>query len=237
MKLKRFLFAGFVLILVMLACGLPGADSQVVLPSPTVEVEAPVTIIVVVEHTATSVVTETPEATSTPTIPPEITLTKNSNCRLGPSGFYNIVDQISSGNTFDVIGRSEDNTWWQIVNATQRECWIFYENAEANNANFEAIPVKDGAPLPGAPIQFYVTQQQCQPGAQKFIVTLSWQAGADNQGLRLYRDGNRIAELKLSRVNYQDINAPLGKNVTYELEAYNENGVSAKVLQVVPACK
>jgi len=234
MKSQKSSFAFVFLILAMLACGVPGlGSSPTEIPSPTVQ--APVTIIVI-ENSPTPAATETPSPTSTPTAPPEITLTLNSNCRMGPSNFYNIVDQISSGKVFGVIGRNEDNTWWQIVNATNRECWIFYENAEANS-DFSAVAVKAGPPLPGVPGQFYVTDQLCQPGPKKFTVTLSWSIGSDTDGFRLYRDGGRIAELKAERFNYKDANAPYNKNITYEIEAYNENGTSQKAIQIVPACK
>ncbi|MBL8099574.1 MAG: SH3 domain-containing protein [Anaerolineales bacterium] len=234
MKSQKSSVAFVFLIIVMLACNLPGSgDSPADLPSATVE--APVTIIVI-ENSPTPAGTDTPSPSATPELPAEIRLTKNSNCRLGPSSNYIIVDQIASGNVFSVVGRNDDNTWWQIVNTTNRECWIFYENAEPNS-DLGRLPIKYGPALPGIPGQFYVTDQQCQPGPKKFAVTLSWTAGPDTEGFRLYRDGKQIIELKASKFNYKDINAPYGKNITYELEAYNKNGTSEKVIQIVPACK
>lgn len=239
MKSQKSSFAFVFLIIAMLACNLPGATNSPA-ESPTPMVEAPVTIIVI-ENTPTPAATETPSPTSTPSAPPEITLTKDSNCRLGPSALYNIVDQIAKTKNnapvvLPVFAQNEDGTWWQVVNATNRECWIFYENAEPNS-DFSALPIKEGPPLPGIPAQFYVTDQLCQPGPKKFTVTLSWSAGSETDGFRLYRDGNRIAELKAERLNYKDVNAPYNKNITYEIEAYNENGVSDKAIQIVPACK
>jgi len=236
MKLQKSTFAFVLLILALLACNLPGSEVPTAEP-PSPTVEAPVTIIVI-ENTPTTapVATETPTPTSTPSIPAELTLSTNSNCRLGPSGFYNIVDQISSGQVLPASGRNEDNTWWQVTNATDRKCWIFHENAQANS-DFSSLPIESGPPLPSTPSQFYVTQQQCQPGSKKFTVTLKWTGGADADWFRLYRDGSRIAELKVTNINYKDANAPLNKNLTYEIEAYNENGTSQKAIQVVPACK
>lgn len=233
MKSQKIPFAFVLLIFAMLACNLPGSNSQVALPSPTVE--AGVTF-VVIENTPTVVFTETPSVTSTPSLPPEITLTKNSNCRLGPSTYYNIVDQIASGQILPVSGQSEDGNWWQVTNATNRECWIFHENAQPN-IDFSVLPIKNGPPLPGVPGQFFVTDQQCQPGPKKFTVTLSWSIGSDTDGFRLYRNEVRIIELKATKFNYKDTNAPYNKNITYELEAYNENGTSERVVQIVSACK
>lgn len=233
MKSRKSSFSFIALILAMLACSLPGSSSEVEAPSPTVE--APVTF-VVIENSPPPTLTETPSATSTPSLPPEITLTLNSNCRLGPSSFYNIVDQITSGQVLPVSGQSEDNNWWQVTNATNRKCWIFYENAEPNS-DFSALPIEYGPPLPAVPGQFNVNDQLCQPGPKKFTVTLSWSIGSDTDGFRLYRDGNRIIELNINKFNYKDVNAPYNKNITYELEAYNENGTSQRAIQVVPACK
>ncbi|MBL8050849.1 MAG: SH3 domain-containing protein [Anaerolineales bacterium] len=233
MKLQKSSFAFVLLILALLACNLPGSSSQTDEPPPSVE--APVTF-VVIENSPPPALTDTPSPTSTPALPPEITLTKNSNCRLGPSTYYNIVDQIASGQVLPVSGQNEDGTWWQVTNATNRECWIFTDNAQPN-IDFRDLPVKNGPALPGVPGQFYVTDQQCQPGPKKFTVTLSWSIGSDTSGFRLYRDGNRIIELKANKFNYKDVNAPYGKNITYELEAYNENGTSERAIQIVPACK
>lgn len=222
------------LILAMLACNMPGSA---VGSEPTLE---PTTVVyVVIEPTATETVipTETPiPASSTPELPPEVTLVKNSNCRMGPSEFYVIVDQISKDKVLPVVGRNEDGSWWQVINATQRECWIFNENTQVNS-DFSAVAIKEGPVLPSVPGNFFVTGQQCQSGLKKFSVSFSWVSGADTDGFRIYRDGSRIIELKASKLKFTDANAPYNKNIVYELEAYNENGTSQRVAQIVPACK
>lgn len=239
MKSQKSSFAFVFLFLAMLACGLPGSGSSPTeIPSPTIE--APVTIIVI-ENTPTPAATETPSPTETPALPPEISLTVNSNCRVGPNNFYNIADQIAKDKdgvsvSLPVIGRNEDSTWWQVVNATNQECWIFGENTQPNS-DFSALPIKEGPPLPDTPGNFFVTNQVCQPGAQVFEVTFNWASGANTDGFRLYRNGARIVELKAERLNYKDIKAPLGINISYELESFNKNGTSPKAVQIVPACK
>ncbi|HNF94594.1 MAG TPA: SH3 domain-containing protein, partial [Anaerolineales bacterium] len=128
MKARRDIsFAIVVLILSILACNMPSAGSET--PSTGEDVSQQpspgVTYVVVVEDTATIQATETltPEP-PTPQTPPKLTLTKNSNCRLGPSTLYNVVDQIASGAELSVVGRSEDSEWWQVLNANGRECWV-----------------------------------------------------------------------------------------------------------------
>lgn len=241
MKSRREItFASVFLILSILACNLPGStsggdantggDSQSQ-PSPEV------TYVVVVENTATPIPTETPiPATATPQIPPELTLTKNSNCRAGPSNYYNIFDQIASGKELPVIGRSENSEWWQVVNDTGRECWIYYENATPNQ-DFSSLAIGEAPPLPGMPGNFFVVDQQCLSAQKKFTLTLSWTSGGGETAFRLYRDGGRVGEFKPSRLNYKDPAVPYNKTVTYEIEAVNENGTSERAIQIIPPCQ
>lgn len=239
-EMKRH-FAFVFLILTMLACNLSNPSSGVA-PS-TATVEATTVIYVVIEPTITPTIaiTDTPEPTATPTLPPEITLLKNSNCRRGPSEYYYISDQIAKDKdnvpvSLSVIAQNEDGSWWQVINATNQECWIFGENT-VPNSDFSALPIKEGAALPALPGNFFVTNQLCQPGPKNFEVSFSWTIGADSDGIRIYRNGARIIELKAERLNYKDINAPLEINLTYELEAFNKNGTSQKAVQIVPMCK
>ena len=236
---KGISFVIVLLILSIFACNMPGAGSE----GPgtggdTSEQPNPgVTYVVVVDSTATSLPTETPiPVTPTPQTPPKLTLTKNSNCRLGPSTLFNIVDQIASGTELSVIGRNEDNTWWEVVNATGRECWVTSDNATPNQ-DFSSLTIGEAPPLPGVPLNFYVVDQNCQSAQKKFSVTLSWSSGGGETSFRIYRDGKAVQEVKASKFNFKDANAPYNKNIVYEIEALNENGASQRATQIVPACK
>lgn len=235
---REISFAIVLLILSILACNAPGLGSggtgtedSSAQPSPGV------TFVVIIENTVTVTPTDTPvPVTATAQTPPKLTLTKNTNCRLGPSAFYNVVDQIASGKELPVIGRSEDNTWWQVVNDTGRECWVFTENASPNQ-DFSSLVIGDAPALPGAPLSFFVVDQNCQSAQKKFSVSLSWSSGGGETAFRIYRDGNQVVEYKATRFSFKDTNAPYNKNIVYEIEAVNENGTSAKATQIVPACK
>ncbi|MBK8780352.1 MAG: SH3 domain-containing protein [Anaerolineales bacterium] len=236
---RKISFTVLVLILAMLACNLPGTNSTPPSePAPALPTNTVAPVVVVVENTATVAPIDTPiPPTETPSIPAEITLTKNSNCRKGPSTFYSIVDQIVSGKVFQVTGRDAESTWWQVVNATGRECWIFNENAD-ENTDFSGVEVKEGGLLPNPPGGFYITNQSCQPGNKKFTVAMKWISGGPGEiGFRIYRDGELIAEVKASKFTHQDNFAPLNRNLSYEIEALNENGASQRAAQLVPACK
>lgn len=234
MKPRREFAIGVILILSILACNVPGSTDggeNPAQPSPGV------TFVVVVENTPTTAPTNTPiPPTATQSIPPELTLSKNSNCRLGPSTFYNIVDQIASGKELPVIGRSEDNEWWQVVNDTGRECWIFFDNATPNQ-DFSSLSIGEAPPLPGIPLNFFVVDQQCLSAQKKFSVTLSWSSGGGETAFRVFRDGKQVIELKPTKFTYKDPAAPYNKNVTYEIESVNANGTSERAIQFVPPCK
>jgi hypothetical protein len=223
------------LILSILACNMPGSGAGG--GDPAAQASPGVTFVVVVENTPTTAPTDTPiPPTATQSIPPELTLTKNSNCRSGPSTFYNIVDQIASGKELPVIGRSEDNEWCEVVNDTGRECWIFFDNATPNQ-DFSSLSIGEAPPLPGIPLNFFVVDQQCLSAQKKFSVTLSWSSGGGETAFRIFRDGKQVIELKPTKFTYKDPAAPYNKNVTYEIESVNENGTSERAVQFVPPCK
>ena len=101
---RKLLFFIAALIIATLACNLPGTNSAVSDPTVIADIPTSTPMAVVIENTATVAPTDTPiPPTETPSIPAEITITKNSNCRKGPSMFYSIVDQISAGKVFQVL--------------------------------------------------------------------------------------------------------------------------------------
>src|SRR5688572_25522734 len=166
MKTRKITFAIAILIIAMLACNMPGSSSG----GPPSEPTTVVYVVVESTTTPTLAVTETPSPTATPALPPEITLLKNSNCRLGPSEYYFYADQITIDTVLPVVGRTSDSSWWQVINATDRECWIFSENSQANQ-DFSAVAVKEGPELPNTPGNFSVVDTHCDPVGKKFTVT------------------------------------------------------------------
>jgi len=232
----KLLIALSVLIIASLACNIPNVNLGATNDAPTAALASTSTEGALPTSTTTPTETSIP-VTDTPSITPEITLTSNSNCRLGPAINYTLIDQIASGRTFAVIGRNEDNTWWQIVNDTNRECWIISDNAYPNS-DFSNVPIGNAPELPGVPLSFTVVNQNCQPGPKKFSVTLSWTSGGGGEdGYRIYRNSERRVELNAKKFNFKDDNAPYNKNLIYEIEAFNEVGSSDRAAQIVPACK
>ena len=66
---------------------------------------------------------------------------------------------------------------------------------------------------------------------------LSWSAVANASGYHIYRNGTLIASPGASVTVFEQDGLPLGHGLTYEIEAFNANGVSARLATTVSACK
>ena len=55
-------------------------------------------------------------------------------------------------------------------------------------------------------------------------------------GYKVYRNGALLTTVDASTTSYHD-EAPLGMDLTYEVEAYNIYGIGPRVSASVPACK
>ncbi len=101
--------------------------------------------------------TPTPTYTNTPVPPPPtptvpmITATINTNCRVGPSKYYDVVGYLLVGQWSQVFGRSVDGFWWYIQNPgyPSSYCWVWGQTTvvSGNTAN---LPVVAPPPLPTA---------------------------------------------------------------------------------------
>ena len=86
---------------------------------------------------------------------------------------------------------------------------------------------------PTAPANAYVANQICT--SQDYKVTLAWFDAADNEeGYRIYRDGNLIATLGAGAQEYTD-NPPYGGPYSYTIEAFNSAGANSTSTQD-PGC-
>ena len=101
------------------------------------------------EPTSTQISTEIPP-TTLPSSPPTntsapgvslITVDALLNVRAGPSTDYSTVGRLLAGSTVPIIGRSADNSWWQVQfkDGADGRGWIAAEFGEVTNT--EAIPV------------------------------------------------------------------------------------------------
>jgi hypothetical protein len=99
--------------------------------------------------TVTATATPEPPTATVPTIPSLKTLT-DLNVRSGPGFDYDLIGLLPSGTTAEIIGRSEDQQWWQIRFAPVAEGvgWVSADPAYSSAINVANIPVVPAPPLP-----------------------------------------------------------------------------------------
>jgi hypothetical protein len=96
--------------------------------------------------TATPLLTATATATGTSSMP-VFTLSKNANCRQGPSQVYEVVTSFSQGQSISIEGKNKDNTWWLVRIPTGGRCWISGVTGNTTG-NIENVPIVEAPPAP-----------------------------------------------------------------------------------------
>src|SRR5690606_31396618 len=105
--------------------------------APTLSTTAPISLPTVAVITSTTPVTVA--ATPTPAVTARLTVTQDLiNVRLGPGTDYGLAGEATSGQSFEIIGKTQAGDWWQICCVNGQEVWIFGQLASV--ANTEAVP-------------------------------------------------------------------------------------------------
>jgi uncharacterized protein YraI len=192
-----------------------------------------VTPAITATQTTTPVVTA---MTTTPTFQGTVQVvpTLNAYCRKGPGTLYSIVTFLQKGNAYDVVGRNSQSTWWLVKTTGVDPCWVGGSNVSINGP-MEQIKVIQEPPLPEKP-SLFVNSYVCNTTLNTLGVSLDWAAAQGATGYRIYQNGTLLTTVAGSVTSYHD-DAPTNLDLMYELEAYNEFGVSVRVQTSVPACK
>lgn len=185
--------------------------------------------------------TRSPEATATPrpqgnTKSPygvTLTLSENANCRKGPGTDYTPVGSLEQDRTVAVLGQNSGKTWVLIqMPASSRTCWVAVSLGSLDGS-LTGVPFETVPPVPAAPGSF-ADSATCTGSQRK--VTLTWTTASDAGGYHIYRDGKLVATLNAWATSYTD--APdWGKDYEYEIESFNDYGVSSTVATTALACK
>jgi len=176
------------------------------------------------------------ETPTSPASEPLVTIIQNANCRKGPGGAYNVTTSLELGVQTAAVGRNEPSTWWLvIVPSTDIQCWVSGVTVETAGdvSNLPVVPVD---PVPAAPGNFHVAKTTCSANLNNFPVKLEWADVSGETGYRLYRNGSQLAQVGANATSYTD-EAPKGKELTYEIEAFSALGVSERKSLSVPACQ
>lgn len=115
----------------MLACNLQPTGSQPQDVNPAA-ISASDTPVATQAPAATSTETAVPAPTDTPTITPTATpsvpmvtpLKDAVNCRLGYGTEYEQLAGLAIGAFAQIVGKSSDGAWWQILSSGGEKCWV-----------------------------------------------------------------------------------------------------------------
>jgi len=257
---KKFLAITFIIILATAACNLPSQAPGTSTPSPDAAGET-VTALLLTLTAETSQPTDTPIPSSTPfpSQTPTITLTStptvpvvrvstDTNCRTGPGVVYDRVGVLLVGEQAVVVGKFSAGNYWIINNPdSSGTCWLWGEYATVSG-NTGGLPEYTAPPTPTPtytptptvpdPPANLSANKICTPVGPNFSYqfVLSWEDKASNEeGYRVYVNGALAGTLPANTVVYPNVFGVLapGVPVTYEVEAFNATGSSAKKSIVV----
>lgn len=156
--------------LILSACNLPDANATAEVSPPTEQAAATVTATLELTATQTEIPpTETPTATATETLTPEPTATatpvvitarvgRESNCRVGPAGNYDLVATYQDGQMLEVVAKDLGGGYWFVRNPEKPEeqCYILANNITISG-DPTALPKFTPRPSPTAAPYFNVS--------------------------------------------------------------------------------
>ncbi len=146
----------------------PVVEQQAPTPEPTEEAAAAV-IALEVEPVAAPAAVDTAEpdaaeaeVTPTPAATPGLKVEEDLvNVRLGPGTTYGLAGTVNSGETYAIVGRNAEGTWWQICCVNGKEVWVFGELTDEENE--ELAPLVENVPAPPAAVAEAQPPQPAQP--------------------------------------------------------------------------
>jgi len=254
MNLKTFLLAGLLSSLLLASCTLPqdllpptpgfpiptmppatDTASPTLTPPPTETLlpstPTPLPILPTETLPPTETLSPSPTLSPTPFTFPTISFKTNANCRLGPSTNYNQLTNFLTNRSTTAEGRNRDSSWlW--VKTSAGNCWVSAATIK-DPIDFSFLPIISFTSLPEAPSRLNVVEIVC---AGRISVTLRWPDVIGETGYRIYRNGIQLAEIKADATEYTDF-PPLAAEYLYEIESFNDVGVSVRYGQFVQGCK
>jgi hypothetical protein len=154
---------------VLSACNLP-VSSAVTEPVPSVESSTPTTVItseLTAKPTSEATETLTVTATETPVPEPSATVTpeapkaevvRETNCRVGPAGNYDLVATYQVGQLLEVVAKDLGAGYWFVRNTDKPEeqCYLLAQNIRISG-DTAALPKFTPQPSPTAAPYFNVS--------------------------------------------------------------------------------
>jgi hypothetical protein len=222
MNRKRISILALGVVLLMNSCNMPG------LAEPTSTATA--------VPSSTAIPVPSPTFTSTPVPPPMLSVSAQVPCRTGPGDLYDLAVNLQAGEKAEVVGKAE--SFWIVKPAVGAVCWVADQQVNIDG-EVSALPIVEPPPTPipappAAPDHFKLLSQICsidhstKPIMYVNQLRLTWKDMSNNEdGFRVYRDGDLVAEVAANETNVIDVVSRRNKRVyTYYVTAYNEIGES-----------
>jgi hypothetical protein len=249
----RLLCAALSILTAMLACNMPFAappvpvTSTATIPATRAPTEPPT-------DTATPAVTATksltPEPSSTPTTEaPVAEVVKESNCRIGPGGMYELVLTFKAGDSVEIVARDLGGGFVFVKNPKDPEqgCWMLQNNLTISG-NITPLPAYTPPPSPTLAPNFTVefkNYDNCRGVFTRFIVVNTGNLGFRSAYVKVTNLKNKEVtehvvsafDLTLGCIVAQNI-APLGPGKTGYLQSdvFNKDPKGQKMVAVFQLC-
>lgn len=188
-----------------------------------------------------------PLLAATPTFEnPRLYVNSDAKCRTGTGSNSKVVASFTAGTTLEMVGKSNAADGWLVkVPDGSATCWIRVLESSPSGS-FQGLPEVTPEPstrqLPSAPVEiswpFYCSY--VAGVLYKITINLSWVDTAnDANGFRIYRQDQVVADVPADIKAYTDTaNVVLGSQLTYSVEAYNDAGVSSRLVKTLDSvCK
>jgi hypothetical protein len=157
-------------VFILSACNLPATSAPAEVSSPTEQPLTTATATIELTPTQPEVAdTQTPAVTATETPLPEPSLTatpeipgaevvRESNCRVGPAGNYDLVAKYAVGQKLEIVAKDLGAGYWFVRNPEKPEeqCYLLAQNIKING-DISELPKFTPQPSPTAAPYFNVS--------------------------------------------------------------------------------
>lgn len=203
-------------VLILSSCNLPGSSAAAnITPTtepPTATIDLPATQTRQAElaptqtPTVTATETPTPEPSATPTVEvPKAEVVRETNCRVGPAGNYDLVATYQVGQMLEVVAKDLGGGYWFVGNPDQPEeqCYLLAQNIKITG-DTSVLPKFTPRPSPTAAPYFNLTFKKydaCE--GEDFALFI-----VENVGSVPFRSAYiRVIDQKLNKTVEQALNA------------------------------
>lgn len=261
-KTYKAIFPALMLVLAILACNMPGAQTVVVTATPdfvsTITAQAsllqsPPTGQTNTESTqppaAAAPVTDTPAFTATNTLTSTpgvimLTVSADTNCRSGPNKDYDYLGALLANESAEVVGKNTVTGYWIIKNPDgDGTCWLWGNYAtvtgDVSKLSEVAVPPTPTPSMPAA-VKNLKANKICFFNGVNYELNgfITWGDVSNEEGYRVYLNGGLFNTLPANETTSAIPALVLvpGGSIEMSVEAFNSAGKSPRksVLIVCP---